>query len=91
MAAAARGPPGATTLLDLNAASRAYVDRIGAAAAHAYNLQPGDDTHLDGWGSVVFGRMVADLLLASGAGRCLGPWIRPNATLSQAIRDGMPA
>ncbi|KAK8001574.1 hypothetical protein PG991_013796 [Apiospora marii] len=92
IAAAARDPTGAaTTLLDLNAASRTYVNRIGRDAAHAYNLKADDETHLDDWGSVVFGRMVADLLLKSMAGKCLGPWIRPNATLSQAIRDGVPA
>ncbi|KAK8047397.1 carbohydrate esterase family 12 protein [Apiospora saccharicola] len=94
IAAAARDDPATgatTTLLDLNAASLEYVNRIGSEAAHAYNLKPDDETHLDDWGSVVFGRMVADLLLESEAGKCLGPWIRPNATLSQAIRDGVPA
>ncbi|KAK7966458.1 uncharacterized protein PG986_000735 [Apiospora aurea] len=81
-----------TTLLDLNAASLTYVDRIGSDAAHAYDLKAGDSTHLNDWGSVVFGRMVADLLLATAAGReCLGPWIRRNETLSQTIRDGVPA
>ncbi|KAK7911232.1 hypothetical protein PG985_013713 [Apiospora marii] len=91
IAAAARDPTGATTLLDLNAASRTYVNRIGRDAAHAYNLKADDETHLDDWGSVVFGRMVADLLLESMAGKCLGPWVRPNATLSRAIRDGVLA
>ncbi|KAK8066634.1 hypothetical protein PG997_013381 [Apiospora hydei] len=80
-----------TTLLDLNAASLKYVNRIGSDAAHAYDLKEGDNTHLNDWGSVVFGRLVADLLLATEAGECLGPWIRRNETLSQAIRDGAPA
>ncbi|KAK8040927.1 hypothetical protein PG994_013934 [Apiospora phragmitis] len=81
---------GTTSLVDLNAASLTYVNRIGSDAAHAYDLKEGDGTHLNDWGSVVFGRMVADLLLETEAGRCLGPWIRPNETLSQAIRDGVP-
>ncbi|KAK8017307.1 Rhamnogalacturonan acetylesterase RhgT [Apiospora rasikravindrae] len=89
--AAARNTTGTTTLLDLNAASLTYVNRIGRDAAHAYDLKEGDSTHLNDWGSVVFGRMVADLLLETEAGKCLGPWIRPNATLSRAIRDGVPA
>ena len=79
-------------MLDLNAASRAYVAALGPAAAHAYNLHPNDTTHLDARGSVVFGRMVADLLLrAPGAGACLDPWIRPDAALSAKIWNGLPA
>ncbi|KAK8032153.1 Rhamnogalacturonan acetylesterase RhgT [Apiospora arundinis] len=80
-----------TPYLDLNAASKKYVNRIGSDAAHAYDLKKGDSTHLNDWGSVVFGRMVADLLLESESGKCLGPWIQPNATLSKAIREGVPA
>ncbi|KAK6833311.1 Rhamnogalacturonan acetylesterase RhgT [Apiospora arundinis] len=80
-----------TPYLDLNAASKKYVNKIGSDAAHAYDLKKGDSTHLNDWGSVVFGRMVADLLLESESGKCLGPWIQPNATLSKAIREGVPA
>ncbi|KAK6849236.1 SGNH hydrolase-type esterase domain-containing protein [Apiospora arundinis] len=80
-----------TPYLDLNAASKKYVNKIGSDAAHAYDLKKGDSTHLNDWGSVVFGRMVADLLIESESGKCLGPWIQPNATLSKAIREGVPA
>ncbi|KAK8110734.1 carbohydrate esterase family 12 protein [Apiospora kogelbergensis] len=80
-----------TPYLDLNAASLKYVNSIGRDAAHAYDLKEGDLTHLNDWGSVVFGHMVADLLLESEAGRCLGSWIRRNETLSWAIREGVPA
>lgn len=81
-----------TPALDLNAASRAYVGAIGEEAAHVYNLHANDTTHLDAWGSVVFGRMVADLLLRHpDAGPCLGPWITPDAELSAKIRNGIPA
>ncbi|GAP90931.1 putative GDSL-like lipase acylhydrolase [Rosellinia necatrix] len=79
----------AVAYLDLNAASIAYVDAIGEAAAHAYNLNAGDNTHLGAWGSVVFGRLVADLLLERRAD--LAPWFLPNQTLSDEIRDGLPA
>lgn len=78
-----------TTLLDLNAASRAYVSAIGQEAADAYNLVAGDRTHLDAWGSVVFGRIVADLLLEKK--RHLGRWIAANETLSALIEKGIPA
>ncbi|KAK8004083.1 hypothetical protein PG989_003802 [Apiospora arundinis] len=80
-----------TPYLDLNAASKKYVNKIGSDAAHAYDLKKGDSTHLNDWGSVVFGRMVADLLLENESGKCLGPWIQPNVTLSKAIREGVPA
>ncbi|KAI1127862.1 GDSL-like Lipase/Acylhydrolase [Nemania abortiva] len=78
-----------TEYLDLNEASLAYVDAIGETAAHAYNLNPDDNTHLNAWGSVVFGRIVADLLLEKKPK--LEAWIAPNATLSALIANGLPA
>lgn len=78
-----------TTYLDLNAASIAYVDAIGEDAAHAYNLAASDNTHLNDWGSVVFGRIVADLLLEKKPE--LSEWIVANETLSRLIADGLPA
>ncbi|ORY72174.1 SGNH hydrolase-type esterase domain-containing protein [Pseudomassariella vexata] len=78
-----------TALLDLNAASMAYVNAIGNASAQAYNLNPTDQTHLNAWGSVVFGRMVADLLLEEKP--MLEEWILPNNTLSWEIANGVAA
>ncbi|KAI1183584.1 GDSL-like Lipase/Acylhydrolase [Nemania serpens] len=78
-----------TTYLDLNEASLSYVDAIGEDAAHAYNLNPSDNTHLSAWGSVVFGRLVADLLLVEEPG--LRSWITPNETMSALLREGLPA
>ncbi|KAI1362938.1 SGNH hydrolase-type esterase domain-containing protein [Xylaria arbuscula] len=78
-----------TTYLDLNAASIAYVDAIGEEAAHAYNLAADDNTHLNDWGSVVFGRILADLLL--GKKPELAEWIAANETLSELIANGLPA
>ncbi|RYP78173.1 hypothetical protein DL771_000650 [Monosporascus sp. 5C6A] len=80
-----------TAVLDLNAASIGYVNVIGEAAAQAYNLKEGDRTHLNDWGSIVFGRMVADLLLRADVGCGLREWIRPNETLSELIWSGLPA
>ncbi|KAF2967663.1 hypothetical protein GQX73_g5904 [Xylaria multiplex] len=78
-----------TTYLDLNQASLAYVDAIGEDAAHVYNLNPDDNTHLNAWGSVVFGRLLADLLLEKKPE--LSQWIRANETLSGLIQSGLPA
>ncbi|KAI0860353.1 SGNH hydrolase-type esterase domain-containing protein [Xylaria cubensis] len=80
-----------STIIDLNAASLAYVNAIGRDASWAYNW--GDDkkdmTHLNPWGEVVFGRMVADLIVRARPE--LESWIRPNETLSNAIWNNLPA
>ncbi|KAI1361500.1 carbohydrate esterase family 12 protein [Xylaria arbuscula] len=80
-----------STIIDLNAASLAYVDAIGRDASWAYNW--GDDktdtTHLNPWGEVVFGRMVADLIIR--ARPALERWITPNETLSYALWHDLPA
>lgn len=80
-----------TTYLDLNKYSLQYVNRIGNTSAHNYDLNGygADSTHLNNWGSVVFGRLVADLLLQKK--RHLEPWIIPNKTLSYEIWHGIPA
>ncbi|PSR74789.1 SGNH hydrolase-type esterase domain-containing protein [Coniella lustricola] len=52
-----------TSYLDLNQASVEYLLAIGNATAQTYDLACTDETHLNDWGSVVFGRMVADLVL----------------------------
>ncbi|KAM0808467.1 putative SGNH hydrolase-type esterase domain-containing protein [Seiridium cardinale] len=76
-------------IIDLNAASLNYVNTIGEDAAHTYNLSPGDNTHLDAWGEVVFGRMVADLIVR--ALPRLDKWIVSNETLSNEIWNGIAA
>ncbi|KAH7131721.1 GDSL-like Lipase/Acylhydrolase [Dactylonectria estremocensis] len=78
-----------TKYLDLNKKSLWYVNSIGEEASHVYNLNPDDNTHLNDYGSVVFGRMVADLLLKREPR--LAHWISPNNTLSVALAQGVPA
>lgn len=94
-----------TAYLDFNLASTAYLVAIGNASAQTYDLACTDETHLNSWGSVVFGRMLADLLLghvpAVGAHKeanyvpdpwgYFTRWIVPNATLSEDIWRGVPA
>ncbi|KAI1383699.1 carbohydrate esterase family 12 protein [Hypoxylon trugodes] len=78
-------------IIDLNEASLKYVNAIGKKAAYEYNY--GDDkkdtTHLNPHGSVVFGRMVADLIIRENA--CLEKFFTPNETLSTAIWNNKPA
>ncbi|KAJ6576472.1 SGNH hydrolase [Mycena vulgaris] len=57
-----------THLLDLHAASIKYVEAIGPDAAHRLNRLPDDNTHLNENGTIVFGRMLADLMSASFPG-----------------------
>lgn len=74
--------------IDLNQASEAYVNAIGPNASYVYNLTPTDYTHLNYWGSIVFGRIVSDLMQKYGDIR---EWTKPNATLSREIAAGVPA
>lgn len=80
-----------STIIDLNAASIKYVTAIGKTAAYEYNW--GDDkkdtTHLNPWGEVVFGRMMADLIV--DALPSLESHFTANETMSQRIANGQPA
>lgn len=89
--------------IDLNQASIAFVNAIGKDAAQAYNLAADDRTHLNDYGSVVFGRMVADLILGHpptvsaddkwtpAADNCFVNAFKSNQTLTHAIWSGLPA
>ncbi|KAK2044900.1 SGNH hydrolase [Colletotrichum somersetense] len=80
---AAAAAAGGVTYVDLNLNSRKYVQAVGEAKAHSYNLAPGDNTHLNDEGSVVFGRLVADLLLQKETR--LAQWFTPDEALSNEI------
>lgn len=69
--------------IDLYRASKAYVEAIGEAASHEYNLVEGDNTHLNDEGSRVFGTLVADLITEKDA--CLRAWIDQDEALSKEI------
>jgi lysophospholipase L1-like esterase len=75
------------TLLDLNAASKKYVQAIGSAKADMYNLSEGDRTHLNAHGTTVFGRMVADLIV--GWEGSLEDYITPDPGMSSKIAQGI--
>ncbi|KAH9241062.1 carbohydrate esterase family 12 protein [Colletotrichum gloeosporioides 23] len=72
-----------TTYIDLNLNSRKFVQAIGEDKAHSYNLKADDNTHLNAEGSVVFGRLVADLVLQKETQ--LASYFNPNKTLSDEI------
>ncbi|QDS69453.1 hypothetical protein FKW77_005649 [Venturia effusa] len=85
-----------TTVIDLNAASRKYVQAVGLPEITKVNADyrnvkdlatSSDRTHLNGPGSLIFGRIVSDLITAA-----LPPlgarWIKKDAPLSQAIAAG---
>lgn len=78
-----------TRWIDLNRASTDYVNAIGPEASWKYNWAPDDRTHLNEWGSVVFGRLVSDLLVEKY--RDIEVWTKANETLSRQLREGVPA
>ncbi|KAF5391566.1 hypothetical protein D9757_002366 [Collybiopsis confluens] len=77
-----------THLLDLHAASITYVEEIGPDAAHRLNRDPTDNTHLNINGTIVFGRMLADLMNASFPNQLP---IIPDPPLSFNITHGIPS
>ncbi|KAK1142829.1 hypothetical protein N8T08_007263 [Aspergillus melleus] len=72
--------------LDLTTASTDYINAIGDENATNYDLSDGDKTHINEAGGVVFGRLVADLLLAARSD--LEDYITPNEALSKKIAAG---
>ncbi|KAK7710792.1 hypothetical protein SLS64_005697 [Diaporthe eres] len=103
LAAIAAAKATSSPYIDLNQASLVFVNAIGNEAAQVYNLADGDRTHLNDYGSVVFGRMVADLILGHpptvsaddkwtpAADNCFVSAFKPNQTLTHAIWSGQPA
>ncbi|KAI0148336.1 carbohydrate esterase family 12 protein [Hypoxylon sp. NC0597] len=91
LAAIAAAKATGSTVIDLNEASLKYVNAIGKTAAQEYNY--GDDkkdtTHLNPHGEVVFGRMVADLIIREKP--CLEKYFTPDKNLSDAIWNNQPA
>lgn len=76
--------------IDLWQHSVRYLSQIGERAARALDLVDGDHTHLNTHGSIVFGRMVADLLVRE-LGGAVGKVVRPDPALSAQIWSGVPS
>jgi lysophospholipase L1-like esterase len=77
-----------TATIDLWRESIRYLEAVGEEQAMRFNLNPEDHTHLNEAGSVVFGRMVSDLLIAS-LGEDVECITRRNRTMSDEIRRGV--
>ena len=75
-----------TSYIDLNRASTDYLNAIGPTDAYTYNLNPTDYTHLNDQGSIVFGGIVANLML--GAVPALKPYLSVNPALTKAVASG---
>ncbi|KAH8601070.1 carbohydrate esterase family 12 protein [Bisporella sp. PMI_857] len=73
--------------IDLNRASTTYLNAIGEANGHEYNLTPNDNTHLSKAGSVLFGNIVS-ILLNGLVRESYGEWTSPNRTIEQFIKKG---
>jgi lysophospholipase L1-like esterase len=76
------------TWLNLNAASTDYLNRIGPTDAYTYNLISTDHTHLNSEGSIVFGNLVADLILGDFVELGYQGYIQVRATLTADFLSG---
>ncbi|KAH7082656.1 SGNH hydrolase-type esterase domain-containing protein [Paraphoma chrysanthemicola] len=74
-------------IIDLNAASTAYLNAIGPDNSATYNLAPTDFTHLNAPGSRVFGTMVASLIDAAVPE--LKKYVVPVKAIADAIKNGV--
>ncbi|KAF2145660.1 carbohydrate esterase family 12 protein, partial [Aplosporella prunicola CBS 121167] len=75
-----------TPSIDLNQASVDYLNAIGPDDAHTYNLESGDNTHLNDAGGVVFGNMVSWLMGQSVSDLSQGT--QPNAEYATHFENG---
>jgi hypothetical protein len=74
-------------VVDVNALSTAYVQKIGQVGADGFNLAAGDRTHLNEVGGKVFARLVSDGIVARFGAEFEGVVV-PDEVLSKAIREG---
>ena len=65
-----------------------YLNAIGQASAWAYNLLPADRTHLNYPGSIVFGNLVAKLIVEAEVGKGVKKYFDLDKTIIKAIDKG---
>lgn len=75
--------------IDLNKASMAYLNAVGPVDGVKYNRIATDYTHLNPAAGIVFGNMVAELILGSKVGSAVKAYIGPNATIVKDIAAGV--
>ncbi|CRG90953.1 hypothetical protein PISL3812_08001 [Talaromyces islandicus] len=74
--------------VNLNAASTEYLNRIGETDAFTYNLIPTDHTHLNSEGSIVFGNLIADLILGDFVELGYQGYVQVSATVTADVLSG---
>lgn len=79
----------AVRVIDLNKASTNYLNAIGPENAYTYNLNPTDYTHLNDAGSVVFGGIVADLIIQVAGDLSRDGYLKVNADLKKDVDEGV--
>ncbi|PLN86535.1 SGNH hydrolase-type esterase domain-containing protein [Aspergillus taichungensis] len=72
--------------IDLNTASRDYVQKVGKKGTASYDLNSNDQVHLNPTGRTVFARMVADLLVKARPD--LEKSLEPKDEVSEKIAAG---
>ncbi|CZT11461.1 related to acetylesterase [Rhynchosporium agropyri] len=75
-------------VIDLNAASMKYLNAIGETKARTYDKVLDDSTHLNPNAGLVFGNMVAGLILESSVGHLVKPYVKEDASIKAAIAAG---
>lgn len=71
---------------DLNVRSREYLNAIGSENADTYNYEEDDHTHLNEGGAIVFGGLVAELVLETFPD--LSDYVQVGGNLGDALDSG---
>ncbi|KAJ5666615.1 hypothetical protein N7462_011024 [Penicillium macrosclerotiorum] len=77
------------SFIDLNRASTRYLNAIGPTNASTYNLNEDDHTHLNNYGSIVFGGIVAELIQGDFPQLENEGFIWVNETLRKDVAQGL--
>ncbi|OQE34687.1 hypothetical protein PENCOP_c016G08403 [Penicillium coprophilum] len=77
------------TYIDLNQASTRYLNAIGPKNASTYNLNPLDYTHLNLPGSILFGNIVAELIIQELPALERSGYLCVNGKLKEDIDQGI--
>jgi len=77
------------SFIDLNKVSTRYLNAIGPDDAYTYNLNPTDYTHLNVPGSVVFGEIVAELIVQDFQALSNDGYLKVNEKLRKDVDRGI--
>jgi lysophospholipase L1-like esterase len=77
------------SFIDLNKASTRYLNAIGPDNAYTYNLNPTDYTHLNVPGSVLFGGIVAELIIQDFQALSKDGYLKVSERLKKDVDRGI--